>query len=436
MLGRGVGADWFMNDEIMMQEALEQARLAEKAGDSRKEFISAFLTDTRLMGVVGMYVHWKLPDNSHLTDLHQFFYFDAEETGFDSYRSVLGDGGGAELEEIQDIENYLMGGLGGTNISISEKEARYMLQSYVDLNMRSNLPLPEGSDECGFMLSPRIRLTDTEKYVLMCKQCPSIDSPNQIINYFLMRCFGRDFGAAKFLTKGYVRTDIFPGHKAATLLRNVIEESEDSVSGSNTDYHPTDDDKTFGTFNTFRSYMCESLIEYSGKYFLMVTQITLDKLKVVKYEKISEFQVSPAEASMMTSRPEFITVVDMVPSAPRFDRTTTALTSKAMVTDYENGQLYMIFHPHNDHVKNSTYLLNDDVLGVYYLSDDDQLILASYSLDDIRKLEQDLANSPMASFAVPISKYEFKEPVLFDFINSAFDDFEDFVTAIARPPEE
>ena len=392
--------------------------LAEKAGDSRKEFISAFLTDTRLMGVVGMYVHWKLPDNSHLTDLHQFFYFDAEETGFDSYRSVLGDGGGAELEEIQDIENYLMGGLGGTNISISEKEARYMLQSYVDLNMRSNLPLPEGSDECGFMLSPRIRLTDTEEYVLMCKQCPSIDSPNQIINYFLMRCFGRDFGAAKFLTKGYVRTDIFPGHKAATLLRNVIEESEDSVSGSNTDYHPTDDDKTFGTFNTFRSYMCESLIEYSGKYFLLVTQITLDKLKVVKYEKISEFQVSPAEASMMTSRPEFITVVDMVPSAPRFDRTTTALTS------------------HNDHVKHSTYLLNDDVLGVYYLSDDDQLILASYSLDDIRKLEQDLANSPMASFAVPISKYEFKEPVLFDFINSAFDDFEDFVTAIARPPEE
>ena len=191
--------------------------LAEKAGDSRKEFISAFLTDTRLMGVVGMYVHWKLPDNSHLTDLHQFFYFDAEETGFDSYRSVLGDGGGAELEEIQDIENYLMGGLGGTNVSISEKEARYMLQSYVDLNMRSNLPLPEGSDECGFMLSPRIRLTDTEEYVLMCKQCPSIDSPNQIINYFLMRCFGRDFGAAKFLTKGYVRTDIFPGHKAATL---------------------------------------------------------------------------------------------------------------------------------------------------------------------------------------------------------------------------
>ena len=410
--------------------------LAEKAGDSRKEFISAFLTDTRLMGVVGMYVHWKLPDNSHLTDLHQFFYFDAEETGFDSYRSVLGDGGGAELEEIQDIENYLMGGLGGTNVSLSEKEARDMLQSYVDLNMRSNLPLPEGSDECGFMLSPRIRLTDTEEYVLMCKQCPSIDSPNQIINYFLMRCFGRDFGAAKFLTKGYVRTDIFPGHKAATLLRNVIEESEDSVSGSNTDYHPTDDDKTFGTFNTFRSYMCESLIEYSGKYFLLVTQITLDKLKVVKYEKISEFQVSPAEASMMTSRPEFITVVDMVPSAPRFDRTTTALTSKAMVTDYENGQLYMIFHPHNDHVKNSTYLLNDDVLGVYYLSDDDQLILASYSLDDIRKLEQDLANSPMASFAVPISKYEFKEPVLFDFINSAFDDFEDFVTAIARPPEE
>ena len=117
-----------------------------------------------------------------------FFILTPKKPALIRYRSVLGDGGGAELEEIQDIENYLMGGLGGTNISISEKEARYMLQSYVDLNMRSNLPLPEEAMSAG-LCSPRIRLTDTEEYVLMCKQCPSIDRPNQIINYFLMRCF-------------------------------------------------------------------------------------------------------------------------------------------------------------------------------------------------------------------------------------------------------
>ncbi|PWL92931.1 MAG: hypothetical protein DBY08_06055 [Clostridiales bacterium] len=408
--------------------------LSETACDSPKEFVSASITDTRLMGVVGMCVHWKLTENSGLTDLHQFFYFDAEETGFETYKSVLGNGSPEDAKEISDIENYMLGGLGGKKVSLTEKEARFMLQSYVDLNIRSNLPLPEDKDEYNFMLTPRVILTDAEEYVLMCKQCPVLDSPYQVINYFLMRCIGKDFGAAKFLTKGYVRTNLFPKHKGATLLRNVIEESPDTVSGYNTDYHVTDDDKDFATFDTFKSYLCDSLIEYDGKYFLLITQISLDRLKVVKYEKVSEFQVTPAEASMMTTKAEFITVTDLVPGAPKFDRSSTQLASKAMITDYENGRLFMIFQPHNDHVKKQTYLLNDDVLGVYYILEDNQLILSSYNLPDIRRMEIDLASSPMAPYIVPVSKYEFKDPVLFDFINSSFDDFEDFVAAIAKPP--
>ena len=34
-----------------------------------------------------------------------------------------------------------MGGLGGTNVGISEKEARYILQSYVDLPVSRGFPL-------------------------------------------------------------------------------------------------------------------------------------------------------------------------------------------------------------------------------------------------------------------------------------------------------
>lgn len=39
-------------------------------------------------------------------------------------------------------------------------------------------------------------------------------------------------------------------------------------------------------------------------------------------------------------------------------------------------------------------------------------------------MELDLAESSMAPYIVPVSKYEFKDPVLFDFINVLFDDFE------------
>lgn len=410
--------------------------LCETAADSSKEFLYATITDTRLMGVVSIRATWRLPENNNMTYLHQYFYFDAEEYGFDTYKSRLGDGSEVDLAAASRIESSMTGGLGGKQIKLTEREVRYMVQSYAELNLRSGLELPEGVDEYDFLLSPQVNLTEAEAYVLMCKQCPVINSPYQVINYFLMRCFSRDFGAAKFLTKGYVRTDLFPKHKGATLLRNVIDEADDAVSGSNTQYMQTGDDDTFATFNTLKSYMCESLIEYDGQYFLLITQITLDHLKVVRYEKISEFKVSTAEATMMTAKPEIISVVDMFDTAPPFTRETTELAAHSITSDYENGRLFMIFQTHNDHVKKSTYLLNDDVLGLYYVVDGNQILLVAHSIQNSKILEKDLLQSNMQPYLMPISKYEFPEPVLFDFINSKFDDFEDFVVTLFHLPEE
>lgn len=83
--------------------------LLDNAATSRKIFVSAYVTNTRLMGVLGMYIHFRLPDNQLLGDLHQFFYFDAEEYGFETYKSVLGD----NLDRVNEIERSLIGGLGG-----------------------------------------------------------------------------------------------------------------------------------------------------------------------------------------------------------------------------------------------------------------------------------------------------------------------------------
>ncbi len=421
------------NDYVKPTFTLIKGGLQENHSTSKKVFVCGSVTDTRLMGVIGMHIEWSLPENCVNTSFHQFFYFDAEEHGFDTYSSALGSGMEEDIEKIHDMENSLLGGLGAAKSSITEEEARYLLQGYVNYNIRYDIPLPEGFDEYSFLLSPVEELSRDQQHLLMYKQIPSLDSPYQIINYFLMRCFGRDFEAAKFLTKGYVRTNIFAEHKSSTLLRNTIEEATDTSSGSNTHYLSTSPEDGFETFRTLKNYMCESLIEYDGKYFLLITQITLDHLKVVKYQKVSSFRVTPLEVSMMIKKSEFVTVLDMVDGAPLFTRGSTMLVNKAMVTNYDNGQLFMIFHPHNDHVKKQIYMLNDDVLGVYYMSADSQLILSSNTVEGIRTLEADLAASPMAEMVVPVSKYEFKEPVLFDFINSGYDDFEDFVSIIAEP---
>ena len=421
-----------MSDNKQAQFTILRGGLAETADTSKKIFVSSYVTDTRLMGVIGVYIHWKLPENTSQTDFHQFFYFDAEEYGFDTYKGILTGADGDGLNELKNVENSLLGGLGGKQVNLTETEARYLVQEYAALNKKSGLSLPEGYDEYKFLLTPEIYLENTEKYVLMSKQCPVLSSPYQVINYFLMRCFSKDFGAAKFLTKNYVRTNLFPEHKGATLFKNTIDPSSDPVSGSNTNYYATDSDRDFGTFHTHKSYLCESLIEYDDTYYLVVTQITLDHLRVVRFEKISSFKISSAEAAMMLTRPEYITVFDIFEDAPVFNHNTTELTKRAMITFHENGQLYMIFYPHNNHVNKRVFLLNEDVLGIYYVTDSGQLILSSFSADGIRAMEGDFFQSGYGIYTALVSKYEFKEPVLYDFISSDFEDFEDFVAFIAE----
>lgn len=422
-----------MNQPVSFQ--VLRGGLAEDASTSRKDFISAYITDTRLMGVVGLILHWYLPQNTSKKHFYQFFYMDAEEYGFDTYRSVLAsdadDESLAALEELRSTERALMGGLGGKKVPLTEREARAVIQYYADFSLRMKLPLPEGREEYQFLLGPRVALDSDEASVLMKKQCPAFTSEFQVINYFLMRCFGRDFGAAKFLTKNYVRTDLFPQHKAATLLQNTIEAAAD-VSGSHTSYHATDGDKTFGTFDTQKKYLCESLIEYDSRYFLLVTQITLEHFKVVKYERISSFRISSAEAAMITDRPEFVTVFDCPAQYADAALTFTDRLENSMLTEHENGRLFMIFYPHNNHVAKPVFRLSDDVFGVFYLSDNGQILLSSASRSNLRSLEHDLMTSGVGRVVTPLSRYQFQEPVLYDFVNSLCDDFEEFVDMISE----
>ncbi len=79
--------------------------------------------------------------------------------------------------------------------------------------------------------------------------------------------------------------------------------------------------------------------------------------------------------------------------------------------------------------------LSDDVFGLYFVTDFGQLIVSSSSLKNIRSMEKKLKESPLGCLLMPGSKYEFKEPILYEFIQSEFDDFEEFVEYL-NPEEE
>ena len=373
--------------------------------NDRKTFLSAFVTDTRLMGVLGLYIHWELRPGGADSDFHQFFYFDAEEYGFETYRSVFGN----DVSEISYIEHALMGGLGGKKIDLTQREAAFIIQSYAAMNKRLSLPLPDGEKEYGPLLKYPADMTDEEKRELFAKQCTTVISSYQTINYFLMRCFGKDYEAAAFLTDAGVPLDAYADIPPATLCKNTIDAFKNE-SGS--------------------YYLCESLIEHDAAYVLIVSEVTVKDMKITSFEKRSLMQVSPAEAAMMLSRPEFVTVYEILSSPEEFDADLPALTEGTLLTIHENGRLFLSFNKNNDHVNSKVFRLNEDVSGIYYVSDYGQMLIAAYSIKGIHTMEKELRKSPIAQSIMPVSKYEFKEPVLYEFIQSDFDDFEEFLEFI------
>ena len=51
------------------------------------------------------------------------------------------------------------------------------------------------------------------------------------------------------------------------------------------------------------------------------------------------------------------------------------------------------------------------------------------------ELEKDLAKCSIRNGLKPISRYEFLEPVVYEFINSGFDSFDEFVAIISQSEE-
>lgn len=372
----------------------------------RRKFISAFITDTRLMGVIGLYIQWELFTTDSISesasDFHQFFYFDAEEYGFETYKSLLG----SDSETLTITEQALIGGLGGSKVNVSEREATFLVQKYAMMNQALDIPYPDERSEYDFLLEEPVLLSESENEALIDKLCTPITSDYQLINYFLMRVFGRDFEAAEYLAAEDLKYDELPEEIGATLCKNSIEEFFDE-SGC--------------------SYLCESLIEFDGKYKLVISEINLEEGRVSHTKKRSSFFVTAAEAAMMLNHPEFITVYEILTEPEDFSKRFADLPANSMQTVHDNGRLYLEFNKNNDHVNRKIFRLNEDIHGLYYATDFGQLIIAAYSLNEIHEIEKTLNKSDVSSCIIPTAKYEFKEPILYEFIQSDFDDFSDFL---------
>ena len=393
-----------------------------------KQFVSATITDTRLMGATAMYIQWQVLNCPEANSLHQFFYFDDEEFGLETYRSVWGD----DEEEVLSMEQALMGGLGGRKKDLTQRQAIFLVNKYANRNNDHGIPLPENELEYRFLLGDPMILTPQEESQLQYKVCTPLKSDYHVINYYLMRSYGLDQEGAGFLTKVQDATespdmakihgfsgspshtstiDWVPFQVPVTFCRNTIEETADMA------------------------YLCESLLENDKKYTIAVTRIQVEDLKITQCKLVSTMDISPAEAAMMLSRPEFVSVYEIIVDPEEFDEKSWDLSISTMVTIHDNGKLFLSFNSNNNHVNKQVFRLSDDVYGLYFVTDFGQLILSSSTLKNIQAMEKKILKSPLGHILLPGSKYEFKEPVLYEFIQSDFDDFDEFIEYL-NPEEE
>lgn len=374
----------------------------QKTKEIKREFISAYVTNTRLMGVIGMYIHWKLDEK----DYYQLFHFDAEEYGFDNYISINGD----DRKKLTFEKEAMMGGLGGKYVRLKEIEARYLLQRFIYMNIKNNLPLPESRTEYAFLDKKRIDLTEKEKKRMMEKICVDITTEYQAINYFLMRLFSMDEEGVIYLTRNK-RLELYDGKKPATLLRNIIEENK------------TDKGVT---------YVCESLIEENLKYRIKVSEIEVGKDKknriyIKDAKNRSTLNVSATEAAFMLNRPEYINIYSLK-DISSFVNLLKQKKPQALYNLHTSIHLFTEFNLSNKHVKEKKYMLNGDIYGIYCITETGQLIISAYMPEKINKMEKYFSSSEFNDYITLIEKLEFKESVLYEFVHSGYDDFFEFLS--------
>ena len=365
-----------------------------------KKFISAFVTNTRLMGVLVLYIHWSMETGNNKTrSLHQFFYVETTENGIESYSSMYGN----DQQSLREIETTMTGGLGGEKIGLTEKEVYMLLQNYAKMTEKFEQTLPDGIDEYGFILEKKVEYTQAEDKALFKKTCVPITGIEQLINYFLIRYISSDFTAADYLCRKPLERDVIQNSKTQILCINKIEEHID--------------------INQSKSYMCESLVEDHSNYRIVVTEIKISGKLITSFDHISDLPISPTEAAMKLARPEFITVYEIMEEKDAIKDALKLMFPAAITKNTEMGQVSLMFKNNNDHVKDAFYRLNDDIKGIIYTTNEDQLILASYSLSQIHRYENELQFSSFGNHIIAIAKYEFKESIFYDFMQSDTGDF-------------
>ena len=393
-------------DRFTVLEGGKESR-PKKRGEDQRVFTDAYVTNTRFMGVLGVHAHWIVPGGGRkrMENEHHFFYIDCEDGCIENF-SAIGD---EDSGEAAYVEAALINGLGGEKVPLDQREVSILIKHYWDQNVKNKLPLPTKEEALSLYFKAAEGADEAEIEAVLGKQYAGIRNTAEAINYFIMRYFVRDGEALKALCAEGFEPGLYRG-ELGTVAKNNIERIGKTAE-----------------------YNCETLLDCEKAYYHIVSRVHMGRGKKISAMSItSRMKISSEEAAMILARPEFVTVYELASDPENHEDAFLKLSNGNEGVAHDTGYLFVRFFPHNRHVGSMKFALSDDVAGVCYVTDYGQLILGSYSHEGIAAMERQLLDTSLGLFAYPVKRYEFREPMLYDFIQSGFSSFEEYLAAVRR----
>lgn len=360
---------------------------------------SCMATDTRLMGVVGVYLDYVLSGVNY-SEIFVIDYDAKEISRHDLLKSP-------SIDAIKAAKDEAFGGLGGTFIPIDVDlhflpMFRSAKKAFIDFDKKVC------SREIAEMTKNSPIINEREKKAVGLTYSEDLLFPNhdmsdfELMHYFIIRYFAADS------VSEYLSIETYPEFEYGMMVsKNSLREIEDEEN----------DETSLGLYEF-------SCIAHSESYELISGTISVTEGLVDRFAIDDITALSDDAAVELLKKQEVVSLFHI--ESENFEEVFYLENRKLSPHLYPNGRLYVSYKSDNSHVDSDEYNLNDDVEIAIFITDSNQIILSSSSVENDIIWTEKLMNRYGGSL-MRIGGWVFEKQVFLSFVNSDFVDFMDWL---------
>ena len=378
------------------------------------------------MGTMMLLIEW-LKDEKVLSHV---FMLDAEGLGISDFYTMYDESGDAR----ESFYRQKYGGLGGENITLENEEALFLVCKYMEKNIKYEKPFPKSFDidiqefyknefealkiDSENEKINEVRKKSIEKHVFG-KICKNAVSKIEFVNYMMMRLIARDREALYYYSGSKNVAETCLTNINGALLYNEVEQKSDD------------------------RFVCECVYEDDDGYYVSKVAVTIEETLVERFglniDEDPEYRYSLRSFMLMGTRRmydfevfnliakrEVIDIYDIIDRETHNDIENLIYNTYPAIQgiEFDYGTLYIQYFMDNDHVNKDIYVINNDIMFLIYVNEKN-VFFATYN-DCTREIMEEAMKNGFDSLIEKKDTRVFEQNVLFDFVESGNDDFNDF----------